>query len=223
VEAVIEHEALGVVCQVRDGGLHVLLWRRALAPARGRWSLPCGPLVPTETLEASVSRHLATKVDVHDLSHVEQLGTWSGVRRIPRRRVVATAYLGLVRIGIDPAVPADTVWHPADHLPETAFDHGDIVVAGVERLRAKLSYTNLGFALAPPSFTMAELRLIYRAALGRDVSVTNLQRILTRRGEIEATGQYREPGSAGGRPASLFRFSHDQLQVTDAFAVLRPR
>ena len=34
------------------------------------------------------------------------------------------------------------------------------------RLRAKLSYTNIGFALAPPSFTIAELRDIYVAALG---------------------------------------------------------
>ena len=38
-----------------------------------------------------------------------------------------------------------------------AFDHGRIALAGRERLRAKLSYTNLGFALAPaasrsPSF-----------------------------------------------------------------------
>ena len=50
--------------------------------------------------------------------------------------------------------------------PQMAFDHGPIVLAGRERLRAKLSYTNIGFALAPESFTMSELSSIYTAALG---------------------------------------------------------
>ena len=65
--------------------------------------------------------------------------------------MVATAFLGLVPSDADPAVPADTAWHPVDALPPTAFDHGAIVDAAHERLRAKLSYTNLGFALAPAS------------------------------------------------------------------------
>ena len=80
--------------------------------------------------------------------------------------MIATAYLGLVPSHHNPAVPADTTWHPADTLPELAFDHDAIVLAGRERLRAKLSYTNVGFALAPPRFTIAELRAVYRAALG---------------------------------------------------------
>ena len=40
---------------------------------------------------------------------------------------------------------------------------------GRERLRAKLSYTNIGFALAPGTFSISELRGLYRAALGHDV------------------------------------------------------
>jgi 8-oxo-dGTP diphosphatase len=103
-----------------------------------------------------------------------------------------------------------------------AFDHEAIVVAGRDRLRAKLSYTNVGFALAPETFTLSELRAIYVAALGHDVSTTNLQRVLLRRGVLEQTGSKREPGRTGGRPAELFRFRSRRLQVTDPFAVLRP-
>ena len=51
------------------------------------------------------------------------------------------------------------------------------MLAGRERLRAKLSYTNVGFALAPPEFTISELRDLYAAALGHEVSATNLQRV----------------------------------------------
>ena len=216
------HEALAVVLQVRDERLQVLLWRRAREPFLGAWSLPGGRLGPQETLEDSIRRHLATKVDVRELSHLEQLETLSGPDRYPGERLVATAYLGLVPAGIDPSVPEDTAWHPVDDLPEVAFDHLAVVLSGRERLRAKLSYTNIGFALAPPTFTIAELRRLYRAALGHDVSATNLQRVLLRRRLLEPTGEVRPSGRAGGRPAAVYRFRTRDLEVTDQFAVLRP-
>jgi ADP-ribose pyrophosphatase YjhB (NUDIX family) len=211
------------VFQVRGGELQVLMWRRGRAPFRGRWALPGGYLEPNETLEASIRRHLAAKVDVRELAHLEQLETRGDPRRNPSAWELATAYLGLVPAELDPEVPSDTAWHPVRALPPPAFDHGEIVDAGLQRLRAKLSYTNIGFALAPSRFTLSELRAIYVAALGRDVSATNLQRILLRRGVLERTGSKREPGKAGGRPAELFRFRSRRLEVTDPFAILRPR
>ena len=216
------HVALATVFQVREGTLSVLLWQRGREPFTGAWALPGGTLASGETLESSISRHLATKVDVREVSHLEQLGTWSDPARHPERWELATAYLGLVPLGLDPRVPADTRWHAVDSLPETAFDHGTIVLAGRDRLRGKLSYSNIGFALAPETFTLAELRDVYEAALDYEVSATNLKRVLLRRGAIEAVGKRRAHGPAGGRPAELYRFRERQLEVTDPFAVLRP-
>ncbi|HEX7312280.1 MAG TPA: NUDIX domain-containing protein [Gaiellaceae bacterium] len=216
------HVALAAVLRVRGSEPQVLLWERARKPEAGAWALPGGYLEPTETLEKSIRRHLAAKVDVRELSHLEQLGTWSAPARHPDERQLATAYLGLVPADVDPAVPEDTAWHPVDRLPPMAFDHGEIVLAGRERLRAKLSYTNLGFALAPPTFTISELRELYAAALGHEVSATNLQRVLVRRELLEDTGERRPPGPYGGRPATVFRFRSRELAVTDQFAVLRP-
>jgi ADP-ribose pyrophosphatase YjhB (NUDIX family) len=207
---------------VRSGVLQVLLWRRARAPFKGKWSLPGGYLVPAETLEASIRRHLADKVDVRELAHLEQLETRSEPRRSPQEWQLATAYLGLVPTDLDPSVPDDTDWHAVDDLPPLAFDHEAIVLAGRERLRAKLSYTNLGFALAPAEFTISELRDLYAAALGHDISATNLQRVLLRRGVLESTGRVRASGPAGGRPGAVFRFRKRTLEITDQFAVLRP-
>lgn len=218
----LTHVALAVVLQVREQRLQVLLWQRARPPFSGAWALPGGYCEDDETLEESIRRHLAAKVDVRDLAHLEQLETRSAPDRYPRERQLATAYLGLVPLGAEPRVPEDTAWHAVDELPDMAFDHEAIALAGRERLRAKLSYTNVGFALAPDEFTVSELREVYDAALGYGVTTTNLQRVLLRRKVLVPTGSKREPGRAGGRPAALYRFRSRKLEVTDPFAVLRP-
>jgi 8-oxo-dGTP diphosphatase len=216
------HEVLAAVLRVANGRLQVLLWQRAREPHLHRWSLPGGALAPDEDVETSIRRQLAEKVDVKVLSHVEQLAVFSAPDRRPERRVVATAFLGLVPSDADPATPEDTRWHPVDDLPETAFDHELIARAGRDRLRAKLSYTNIGFALVPEEFTITALRRAYAAALGYPVSATNLQRVLTRRGALENTGRTVAAGPSGGRPPSLFRFTTRDLRITDPFAVLKP-
>jgi hypothetical protein len=170
--------------------------------------LPATELRPAEPLEQALAR----AVDLAPLAHVEQLETLSGAGG------VVTAYLGLV-----PAdAQADGAWTAADDLPRLGADDAAIVAAARGRLRAKLSYTNLGFALAPSTFTISELRAVYVAALAHDVSATNLQRVLLRRGVIEQVEGRREPGRTGGRPAALFRFARRSLEVTDEFAAFGP-
>lgn len=208
--------------QIRNDQLQVLLWQRAQQPHLHRWALPGGRLAATEDVEASIRRQLAEKVDVRELTHVEQLSVFSAPDRVPGRRIVATAFLGLVPSNSDPELPPDARWHPIRRLPATAFDHESIVFVARDRLRAKLSYTNIGFALAPDEFTVSELRSIYSAALDYRVAATNLQRVLSRRGVLEATGRTMSAGPSGGRPPALFRFTSRDLQITDPFAVLRP-
>jgi len=221
-DGLFRHDVLAVVLQVRHRGLSVLLWQRGEAPFAGRWALPGGPLAATERLGTSLGRHLAAKVDLTDIAHLDQLETRSDPARDPRGRVLGTAYLALVRTGIEPRIPDDTAWHAVNDLPPTAFDHGSIVGSATERLRAKLSYTNIGFALAPETFTIAQLRAIYAAALGHPVSATNLQRILTRRGVLEPTTAEARSTPLGGRPATLYRFAAQGLVVTNPFAAFRP-
>jgi ADP-ribose pyrophosphatase YjhB (NUDIX family) len=216
------HEVLAVVLCVKDDALCALLWQHARGPAAGLWALPGGRLLADEVLGQSMARHLADKVDVRALAHLEQLETRSDPNRVPGHRVLATAYLGLLPTDQQPTLPSDAAWHPIAALPELAFDHESILRSGLGRLRAKLSYTNLGFALAPSEFTASELADVYRAALGHDVSATNLKRILLRREQIVPTGEVTDPGRSGGRPAARYRFLTRRIEVTDQFAVLRP-
>ncbi len=221
------HEALAVVFQVRaptsgKPELNVLVWQRAMAPERGKWSLPGGRLGHDEDLSTSVRRQLAEKVDLREVAHLEQLAVFSDPARMPGARMIASTFLGLVPSPATPALPPDTHWHPVDDLPPMAFDHAPMVAYAHSRLAAKLSYTNIGFGLAPRDFAVSTLRDIYGAALGYQVDATNLQRVLTRRGVIVPTGTTAHPGRSGGRPAALYRFTESRLRVTDEFAALKP-
>lgn len=222
------HEVLVVVGQVRfvdDAStpvLHVLLWRHGLGPAAGRWALPGGEVRDHEDLPTSATRQLAEKVDVRALSHLESVSEFSDPSRVPGQRVFATGFLGLLPSDADPAIPADTAWFRVDELPDTVYDHAEIVARARARLAAKLSYSTLGFALVPEEFTLSALAQHYAAALGHPVDPTNLQRILTRRGELVRCGRSAPPGPSGGRPAALYRFAERRLRITDQFATLRP-
>ena len=225
------HEVLAVVFQVRHldtrtPRLSVLLWERAMDPQRGAWSLPGGQLRDDEDMTSSVRRQLAEKVDLRELAHLEQLAAFSQPDRVPDSvfggRAIASTFLGLVPSPAEPALPPDTRWHPVDALPPMAFDHQTMVTNAHARLNAKLSYTNIGFALAPREFALSTLRDVYGAALGYLVDATNLQRVLVRRGVITPTGTTAKSGRSGGRPAAMYRFIESRYRVTDEFAALRP-
>ncbi|QZA05839.1 NUDIX hydrolase [Mycolicibacter heraklionensis] len=221
------HEVLTVVFQVggldqRRPRLNVLLWERAREPQSGRWSLPGGILRNDEDVTASARRQLAEKVDLREIAHLEQLAVFSDPGRVPGVRTIASTFLGLVPSPADPELPSDTHWHPVDDLPPMAFDHGPMVAHAHSRLVAKMSYTNIGFGLAPTEFILSTLRDIYSVVLGYQVDATNLQRVLVRRGVITRTGTTARSGRSGGRPAARYRFTDSELRVTDEFAALRP-
>ncbi|NLD84937.1 MAG: NUDIX hydrolase [Actinomycetales bacterium] len=222
------HEVLVVVGQVRpvcdDGtqALHVLLWQHSMGPAAGCWALPGGEVRDDEDLPSSAARQLDEKVDVRELSHLESVSDFSDPARVPGRRMFASGFLGVLPSDADPDIPTDTAWFRVDALPETVFDHAEIIARARLRLAAKLSYSTLGFALAPEEFTLSHLAQLYAAALGHPVDPTNLQRILTRRGELVRCGRSAPPGPSGGRPAALYRFAERRLRITDQFATLRP-
>ncbi|RNE49059.1 NUDIX hydrolase [Corynebacterium alimapuense] len=221
------HEAVLAVLRlsVIDGmpeQLQVLTYRRTREPFSGQWALPSGSVEPTETLAESALRHLRTRSGESWLSHLEQLETLSSPGRDPWDRTIATCFLGLLPWGQWPLLREGLAWQPITELPQMAFDHQEVISAGVERLRGKLSYTNIAFGLAAEEFTLGQLRAAYQATLGYEVSATNLQRVLSRRGQIEPTGNLAAPGAGGGRPARLFRFTGHSLTVTDPHAMLRP-
>jgi 8-oxo-dGTP diphosphatase len=207
-----------VVLRVTDR-LETLLWRRA----DDTWSLPGGFVREGESLDDATRRHLASKVGVTVVGHLEQLDTHASANTHPELWLLDTAYVALVPPGAQGKLPPDTAWHPVAALPPIAFGHEAAVHRAHERLRGKLSYSNVAFALAPERFTLRELAALYEAVLGYAVSPTNLGRVLGRDGLLAPTGATRAPsGGLGGRPAAEFAFTSSELVVSRPLAAFRP-
>jgi 8-oxo-dGTP diphosphatase len=84
-----------------------------------------------------------------------------------------------------------------------AFDHADILGLAVKRLRGKLDYSAVAFALLPPRFTLRALQDVHEAILSAALNKPAFRRRMIDRGWIEGTGE-KESGGAF-RPAELYR------------------
>lgn len=194
-----------VLMTVRDEGLVVLLQRRGEAPYKGGWALPGGFVGVAESLDAAAQRVLADKAG---LSHawLEQLYSFGDPARDPRMRIVTIAYFALIPAAELAAVlPGhdELMLAPLDALPDLAFDHAAIVDHAAMRLRGKLDYTPVAFALLPPLFTLRALQDVHEAILGATLNKPAFRRRMLDKGWIEGTGEREEAGAF--RPAELFR------------------
>ncbi len=200
-----------VLLTVREGVFSVLLVERDTHPFRGALALPGGFVLPTEDLDAAAVRRLERETGVRrDAAHVEQLGAFGAPERDPRMRVVSVAYLVFAPDLEAPAPGEGTrsvAWLPVADVEAAslAFDHAQVLAAGVERARAKLEYTSLATAFVGARFTVGELRRVYEAVWGRPLDPRNFHRKVTGTPEfLLPVGRPAPVGPEGGRPAALF-------------------
>lgn len=193
------------ICQRQ---LQTLLVRQNTPPFEGAWALPGGFVRQEESLDEAARRELAEETGVTGV-FLEQLYTFGRPDRDPRARVVSVAYFALVagdkiQLNAD-AEATGTAWHPMYALPETAFDHKNILAYALQRLRYKLEYTAIAFRLLPEEFTLSEIQDIYAIILDKpDLDKRNFRKKLLKNNVVIPTTNYRQ---TGGRPARLYRFS----------------
>ena len=182
------------------------LVKRTRDPYEGRWALPGGWLDVAENLDAAAARTLAETTGLAP-SYLEQLYAFGAVERSPSR-VVSIVYWALVRP--DEAERAEAqhnvAWFDAASLPPLAFDHAEIVDYALWRLRNKVGYSRIAHGLLPAEFTLAELREVYEAILGRRLDPANFRRQVDTSGTLIPTDDFR---TGSHRPARLYRYNHD--------------
>ena len=200
---------LVVIFTVDAGGLRVLLVRRSAEPFKDYWSLPGGLLNRDETLEQAAVRKLDDETGVSDV-FLEQLFTFSD---LDGRGSVAVAYFALVAIGeahLARRSEWEPGWFPVDDLPPLAFQNEHVIDYAVERLRAKLDYSNVAYSLLPEEFPLSQLQRTYEAILARPLDKRNFRKRVLSLGIVEPTGRRASVGRH--RPAQLYRF-HERRPV----------
>ena len=83
-----------------------------------------------------------------------------------------------------------------------AFDHDKVILTGIERLRNKLSYTDVVFNMMPELFTLGELQQVYEVILGKKLLDPAFRRII--QDKVEKTDKMKT--GEGHRPSYLFRY-----------------
>ena len=83
-----------------------------------------------------------------------------------------------------------------------AFDHAEVIITGLERLRNKIEYTDIVFNMMPEFFTLGELQKVYEVILGKDLLDPAFRRVIA--GKVEKTD--RVQGGGGHRPSVLFKY-----------------
>jgi len=213
-----------VLLGLHGGRLSALLVQRDQYPFAGRWALPGGFVGIEEALDTAAGRVLHEKAGIAD-AHLEQLYTFGAVDRDPRMRIITVTWLALLTkeafaaaLAANPALlPAaiEVPWagetggnvqplSPEGSALPVAFDHAGILALAILRLRGKLDYSDVGFALLPELFTLRQLQDVHEAILGTTLNKPAFRRRMLDKGWLTATGA-REEGTSY-RPAELYRF-----------------
>lgn len=84
-----------------------------------------------------------------------------------------------------------------------AFDHAEIVLEGLMRLKNKVMYTDVAFNLVPEEFTLPDLQRVFEIILGKELYKTNFRDKIENK--TEETGGKTKPITSR-RTAKLYRY-----------------
>lgn len=200
-----------ILFTIRECDLKVLLVRRRFEPFQGQMAIPGGFVLPTESLEEAAFRELREETGITP-AYLEQLYTFGAPRRDPRTRVITVAYFALLRSEeLAPVADSDASaveWVSMKSLPRLAFDHAEILEYALQRLRAKLEYTTVGFQMLPREFTLTDLQQMYEVIYDRPLDKRNFRKKVLSLGILTPLNRQRRAGSH--RPARLYRFKESE-------------
>lgn len=203
-----------VVFGYKYSSLQVLLIEQKFGSQNSYWALPGGLVKNDESLIQAVKRELKEETNV-EINYLEQLFTFGDdITRDSRNRVISVAYFALVnpdKFNLIADSDADNVsWFNVEKIPNLAFDHKDMILKAIERLKAKLVYQPIGFDLLPQKFLFSDLENLYATILNKEIDRRNFRKKLLSFNILEETDEYNNPKS--GRPAKFFKFKKDKYK-----------
>ena len=90
---------------------------------------------------------------------------------------------------------------------DLAFDHDLVILAGLERIRNKINYTDIVFNMMPEYFTLGELQQVYEVILNKKLLDPAFRRIIA--DKVVKTTKMKT--GEGHRPSALFKYKEYQI------------
>lgn len=160
----------------------VLLIQRKSHPFKGMWALPGGFLNKNESIEACAARELWEETNL-EINKFWSIGTFSKPGRDPRGWIISCALLGIAKPSNQKAVAGDdaseAIWTPINNVLsedfEIAFDHKEIIIKALERLRLE-NVDQIAFEFLNNDFTISELQFVHEFIEDRPLLGPNFRR-----------------------------------------------
>lgn len=195
-----------VLFTIREEQLQVLMIEREAHPFQGCLSLPGVFVGMAEDLDEAAARALYQKTGLRDI-YFEQLYTWGAVDRDPRMRIISVSYYALVPENA--LLPAEgkgmPQFYPTEEIAARtegiAFDHAKIVAYGRERIRSKVNWSDIAFALLPEEFTLPKLQRVYEILLGQPLYKANFRKKIAEK----IVGTEKMTSGDAHRPSRIYR------------------
>lgn len=195
--------------------LQALLVQVKEGPFAGKWAFPGGVVRSDESLDDAAKREVQERTGLKNV-YLEQLYTFGRPERDPALRVVSVSYLALVNHRKVKLLRTDKYsgirWCPSTALRPLAYDHNQVARLALQRLHAKLQYTNVAFSLLPLEFTLGELQEIYETILQRTFDRRNFRKKILAVGLLAPLKKVRR---GAHRPASLYAFKHRRPMIVE--------
>lgn len=199
-----------VIFSLLNQCLHVLLINNNPDSDGNKWVIPGQFVSENESLEKTANNCLLYYTGLQE-SYLEQLYTYGDIERYINQRIISVVYFALIPTDfiVDSISRSNlSYWYSIEELPVIYFDHKDIILYALRRLRYKLEYSAVGFQLLPNLFSLSELQQTYEIILGEKLDKRNFRRRILEASIIEPTSNRRV---GEGRPAQLFRYRPDAI------------
>ena len=189
--------------------MQVLLIKRKAHPEIDKWALPGGFINIKESAYEAACRELKEETGLTDI-YLEQLYTMSQPDRDPRMRIIDIAYIALLPYGYERSEKfKNGVITVENFVPvsvsdeKLAFDHDQIILEGLMRIRNKAEYTGIMFNLVPREFTIPDLLKVFEVLSGKEVHPKVFREKIA--GQLVSLDRSQRP-IVGRKPAAVYRY-----------------
>jgi 8-oxo-dGTP diphosphatase len=192
--------------------MKLLLFKRIIEPAKGKWSLAGGFVDENEGLDQAASRILRKLTGLESV-YMKQSYCYGDTTRDPGDRVISTAYFALIAIrdiNKELAEENGVHWRSIARLPDLIFDHPLMVKRALSDLQNQVKVKPVGFELLPEKFTLVQLQDLYEAIYQRKVDKRNFRKKILSMEILEKLEEKEKETSKKG--AYYYKFNKDSYE-----------